>query len=257
MESTCSVDITYFPFDTQTCELKFTAWSYTKNEVELNKGSKGVQLETYVENSQWALSGTSSRETNTDEAAVYFSLSLKRRPHFYIINVIMPVVFLSALNVISFVLPVSSGERASYSVTVFLALAVFLTIVAGLLPKNSETTSLLSVYLMLMSSLSTLIVIVSIVEVRLAARDAEKQPISKFFLAFAKLSRFLKCKRCKRSVHPADDTTSQTSLHSTDDLENISWKELVDEIDVILFLFSLLYTFISTLALGLAAVHGG
>lgn len=257
MDSTCSVDITYFPFDTQTCELKFTAWSYTKNEVELNKGSKGVQLETYVENSQWELSGTSARETNTDEAAVFFSLTLKRRPHFYIINVIMPVVFLSALNVISFVLPVSSGERASYAVTVFLALAVFLTIVAGELPKNSETTSLLSVYVMLMSGLSTMIVVVSIIEVRLAARDEEKQPISKFFLAFAKLSHFLKCKRCKRSVRPADDTTSKASVHSAEDLEKISWKEIVDEMDVVFFLFALLYTFISTLALGITAVHGG
>ena len=32
-QSTCSVDITYFPFDVQECKLKFVAWSYSKFEV--------------------------------------------------------------------------------------------------------------------------------------------------------------------------------------------------------------------------------
>ena len=32
-QSTCSVDITKFPFDIQTCYLKFVAWSYTTYEV--------------------------------------------------------------------------------------------------------------------------------------------------------------------------------------------------------------------------------
>ncbi|XP_060569044.1 neuronal acetylcholine receptor subunit beta-4-like [Ruditapes philippinarum] len=47
-ESTCDVDITYFPFDTQSCELKFIAWSYSKEEVELNKGSRGLRLATRI-----------------------------------------------------------------------------------------------------------------------------------------------------------------------------------------------------------------
>ncbi|XP_060591975.1 acetylcholine receptor subunit delta-like [Ruditapes philippinarum] len=202
LESTCSVDITFFPFDTQICELKFTAWSYTQSHVDLDVGSKGVQLEEYVENSEWELVQTSARETNTDEAAVFFTLKLKRRPNFYVLNIIVPVIFLSLLDIFVFVLPVSSGERASYAITVFLSMAVFLTIIAAALPQNSETTSLLSVYLMLMISLSTFIVILSIAELRLATRDVNIQPIGKCFMFFIKCSNVITCKVCRKSVAP-------------------------------------------------------
>ncbi|XP_060581266.1 acetylcholine receptor subunit delta-like [Ruditapes philippinarum] len=181
LESTCAVDITYFPFDRQTCDLKFTAWSYSKDEVEINMGSRGVELEDYVENSAWELTGTSARETNTGEAAVFFTLKLKRKSGFYILNVIMPVVLLSILSVFTFVLPITSGERASYAVTVFLSLAVFLTIIAAELPKNSENTSVLAVYLMLISSWSTLIVVLCLIESRIAIRD-EKECANQCFL---------------------------------------------------------------------------
>ena len=32
-KSSCSMDLTYYPYDTQTCKLEFVAWSYTKDEV--------------------------------------------------------------------------------------------------------------------------------------------------------------------------------------------------------------------------------
>ncbi|XP_045187824.2 acetylcholine receptor subunit delta-like [Mercenaria mercenaria] len=255
LESTCSVDITYFPFDTQTCELKFTAWSYSKAHVELNQGSRGVQLEEYVENSAWKLVETSAREINTDEAAVFFTLKLKRRPIFYIINAILPVVFLSLLNIFTFLLPVSSGERASYAVTVFLSLAVFLTIIANELPKNSEKTSLLSVYLMLMSSLSTFIVILSIAEVRIATRNANTKPVTKIYMIVIKIAHFITCKTCKKSVTPAKVSTPKACKRL--DLEDhITWTEAVDAIDIVSFWFSLLFTFLCTLILGAVAVNG-
>ena len=34
--SSCEVDMTYFPFDVQTCPLKFGSWSYTKSKLELS-----------------------------------------------------------------------------------------------------------------------------------------------------------------------------------------------------------------------------
>ena len=34
-KSTCKVSITWFPFDNQTCELKFGTWTYTEELVNL------------------------------------------------------------------------------------------------------------------------------------------------------------------------------------------------------------------------------
>ena len=33
-QSTCPIDVRYFPFDQQTCKMKFASWTYTANEVE-------------------------------------------------------------------------------------------------------------------------------------------------------------------------------------------------------------------------------
>ncbi|XP_060587673.1 acetylcholine receptor subunit delta-like [Ruditapes philippinarum] len=245
LESTCAVDITYFPFDRQTYE------------VEINMEVKGVELEDYVENSAWELTGTSARETNTGEAAVFFTLKLKRKSGFYILNVIMPVVLLSILSVFTFVLPITSGERASYAVTVFLSLAVFLTIIAAELPKNSENTSVLAVYLMLISSWSTLIVVLCLIESRIAIRDEKNVPINVFFMAFVKATDFFTCKRCKKSVRPKEFTSKSELKEVLEENGNvITWTRVVNSMDFVFFWFSLLFTFLCTVILGSIAVNG-
>ena len=32
-QSTCPIDVRYFPFDQQTCAMKFASWTFTANEV--------------------------------------------------------------------------------------------------------------------------------------------------------------------------------------------------------------------------------
>lgn len=36
-KSTCKIDITWFPFDDQNCEMKFGSWTYDGNQVKCNK----------------------------------------------------------------------------------------------------------------------------------------------------------------------------------------------------------------------------
>ncbi|KAK3590153.1 hypothetical protein CHS0354_041209 [Potamilus streckersoni] len=59
------------------------------------------------------------------------------------------------MNACVFVLPAKAGKKASFSVTVFLALAVFLTIVTLTLPQNSDNVSYLGIYLVIMAVFST------------------------------------------------------------------------------------------------------
>lgn len=257
LESTCAVSITYFPFDVQTCELKFTAWSYTKALVEINKGSRGIQLEEYSPNASWDLIDTSANEINTDEAAVVFKVKLKRKPRFYIINIIVPVIFLSILNVFSFFLPVTSGERAGYSITVFLSLAVFLTIVSEQLPNNSENTSLLAVYIMLVSGLSTVIVMLCMIQLRLASWNDSEKPVGKFYRVFITIANFLQCRKCRsRTVSPNAEASSKPDLKDdVEDNEAVTWLDVVNAMDFVFFTTSILYTFLCTTTIGAVAIN--
>ena len=76
--------------------------------------------------------------------ARYIFNSKESHSMYVIINIILPILFLNQLNVLVFMLPAESGERVSYSLTVLLSIAVFMTIVGDTLPRTSEPTPLIS-----------------------------------------------------------------------------------------------------------------
>ena len=74
---------------------------------------------------------------------MYFYFQLKRKPLFYGLNYLLPVIVTAALTVFVFLLPAESGEKIGYCLTVLLAFMVILTLIAADLPTTAANTSLL------------------------------------------------------------------------------------------------------------------
>ena len=72
-----------------------------------------------------------------------FWIYMRRRDQFYNTNVMLPIILSSFLVTLVFVVPVESGEKLSYILTIVLTIAVFLTIIGDTLPAVSLTTSIL------------------------------------------------------------------------------------------------------------------
>ena len=54
--STCSIDVRYFPFDDQTCILKYGLWAYSEFQVDLVRAQNGTpDLSRYIESGEWHL----------------------------------------------------------------------------------------------------------------------------------------------------------------------------------------------------------
>ena len=85
---------------------------------------------------------------------------------FYVMNVILPILLVSALNSLVLVLPVECGEKMSVSVTAFLTLAVFMTLIQDSLSSNSDTVPYLAIYLASQMILSIMVVVLSAVIVK-------------------------------------------------------------------------------------------
>ena len=68
---------------------------------------------------------------------IQFQLTLKRLRTYYVMNVILPVIFLSLTASLVFYLPAEAGEKIGMSMTVLLAYAVYLTIIADNMPQTS------------------------------------------------------------------------------------------------------------------------
>ncbi|XP_052814849.1 acetylcholine receptor subunit beta-like isoform X2 [Mya arenaria] len=233
-ETSCEADITYYPLDTQTCSIVLTTWSYTSNEITLSFDDDPFILDNFSENGEWELLETS----NTSESAgrsksesytydrLYFTMKLRRRPLYHILNTIFPVILMSCLIVFVFKLPPESGERVGMSLTVLLAYAVYLTLITDNIPQTSLSASILSTYLTIILMLSTLSVIFTIVvlDIYFNHDDDEAPPdwLQKFTKIFLVNITCWKGEGCcrKGKVKPSNGSDSRIALVDLDNVKD-------------------------------------
>ena len=193
VKTICAANALYYPFDQQNCSIEFFPFYYHKEEVKVFLNKDKVNLTNYEENLVWDLkSATISDEPTPDGYFVMtvVHLLMKRRPMYFVVNVILPMLLIGILNVFVFLLPADSGERVGFSITMLLAMAVFLTIVSDNLP---ESISIVSLLLICDLALSVLIVIFVILGLRLHFEDPETKVSRKYIKFYS----FLKCACCK------------------------------------------------------------
>ena len=241
-ESRCSLDTSYYPFDSQSCGISFVVWSYSVAQVEIFKSKQGIIIaDGFEANSVWDITSVSydvSKETR--ESKITFTFKLKRKPLYYVVNIILPVVFLGLLNGLVFIIPAETGEKSGYSVTVFLSLAVFLTIISTLLPVNSEKVSIFGIYLLLQVVIGVFVLFVSTIQLRLNCRSPSR-PVTGIFLRIAKFGCCKNSLRCtvKRNNDvvslPEKRPPSEQVLADVEDNDHYSWSDVVSSLDFIGF----------------------
>ena len=239
-------------------------------QVDMQLGSSGIDLYYYQTSPQWEIINSSGAvELDKVEASVVFTLKMKRKPRHTLLTVIVPIVMLSLLNVSVFVLPCDSGEKASYAITVFLAFAVFLTIVSNSLPENSDSISIFSIYLIIQTIQSTLITLLAMLLIRMSHFSTMRVP-----RIFVWLVAILSCKTCsgkstKVVAIDRDEATNKVTINdsltavdvksthekerSPADEDSCDWMMVVNALDVVLMCFFFLVTVLSTaISLGIA-----
>ncbi|XP_061189901.1 acetylcholine receptor subunit alpha-L1-like [Saccostrea echinata] len=265
-ESRCSMDITHFPFDTQTCDIKFITWSHFADQIEISKSAKGIQFYEYEANGVWDILNTSSEiKKEHEESEIKFTITLQRKSQYYIMNIILPVVFLGCLNILVFVIPVDAGEKMSFSVTVFLSFAVFLTIISTLLPSNSDNTPILAMYLIIQLVYGVIALVISALQLRLHHRD-DSEEISAYWVKIVQLQRKLRCKGTQKfnvvEVKPFDmnlnekDGLKTVDDHSEGHVVTCGWNHVASSIDFFAFWsFLVSNAVIAAVMFTVAAIH--
>ncbi|KAK7498741.1 hypothetical protein BaRGS_00010118, partial [Batillaria attramentaria] len=204
--TSCDIDVTYYPFDTQECEIIFTTLVSTNFEIDLDTDPvKSTELSRYSESGTWDLLEFSitSVEDGALSTRVAFKVKLKRLRSYYVLSIITPVIFLSFTATLVFALPADSGEKMGTSITVLLAFAVYLTIVSDQMPRTSLQVSYLAVYLTMLLGQTALGVVLSVWILNLHFRDDKHPPGG----VIRKVVRILQVFMCwtvhKHSVEPA------------------------------------------------------
>lgn len=148
--TTCSMDISYFPFDQQTCKMKFGSWTFMENQVDVIPSQKPLFTDKYIESTEWHLiSAWKHRETANYTCCekplsfIEVKVMIRRKPLFYAFNLIAPCLIFLIVILLGFCLPPESRERITLNITVLLAMAVFMQLMSKSLPRNADTTPLL------------------------------------------------------------------------------------------------------------------
>uniref|UniRef100_A0A1I7YTV7 Neur_chan_LBD domain-containing protein n=1 Tax=Steinernema glaseri TaxID=37863 RepID=A0A1I7YTV7_9BILA len=169
--ASCKIDITWFPFDEQSCYLKFGSWTYNGNAIDLHLDHNdtigeepSIDLSTYIPSGEWLLtSAPAVREESYYNCCpepyptIKFFLNLRRRTLFYTFNLIIPSLLVALMTLLAFCLPAHDmSEKIGTQTTILLSVCFFLTIVSEMTPPTSEAVPLLGVFF------STLTLIVAI-----------------------------------------------------------------------------------------------
>lgn len=248
VRSGCTPDVTYYPFDRQTCQFDFVAWGTETSDLTFKIKQTDWNMRYYEGNGEWDIQHTSVASFNMwSTSYLRLSITMGRKPLYFAFNIILPVLVLVLLNGMVFWLPVESGERIGFSVTCFLSFVVLLNMIMDILPRTSSPMSYLCFYAVSMMMFSGGTTAVVILQMRMF-HTPEKEKVPRCVQAFV---RALKCQCRKRSIS-VQNVDSEKILQSNkksnqlkepslppdhiEEEEAITWAEIARFLDKFLFL---------------------
>ncbi|ELT91195.1 hypothetical protein CAPTEDRAFT_207723 [Capitella teleta] len=230
--SSCSLDVTAFPFDRQVCHMWFGSWTHTTQEIDLGLADKGLDVTTFrsdfYESSEWEIIHHHSKRIYgndpTDYTVLSFELHVRRKVVFSSYILTLPCVFLASLTLVVFCLPPERPDRTGLSMSLFSSFLVLLLILVEAAPPTASSVPKLGLYysfnmviIMLSIFLSSLVV-----SVNRSGYSSKKLPKWAKVLLIEILGRLFLVGDMKCSKTPAKPRKTsiheETSIDCTDEL---------------------------------------
>ncbi|CAH1802889.1 unnamed protein product [Owenia fusiformis] len=155
IKTSCDFEIALFPFDTQKCALYFGSWTYNGNELNTYPmdAKRDTQSFTFP-NGEWIFMNFEVKRNVMKYLCcpepyvdIQYVLTIKRKPLFHILNLIVPCSFLLILSTLGFLMPITSGSRAPLAIMVLLSMTVLQVTVSDTIPRQSDYIPLISQYI--------------------------------------------------------------------------------------------------------------
>nr|AKV94623.1 nicotinic acetylcholine receptor alpha8 variant A [Periplaneta americana] len=236
-KSSCEINVEYFPFDEQSCIMKFGSWTYNGFQVDLkhmdqvpgsNLVNVGIDLSEFYLSVEWDILEVPARRNEEyypccaepySDITITFNLTMRRKTLFYTVNLIIPCVGITFLTVLVFYLPSDSGEKVSLCVSILLSLTVFFLLLAEIIPPTSLAVPLLGKYLLFTMILVTLSISITVFVLNVHFRSPSTHKMSpwvkRVFLHF--MPRLLMMRRPPYSSRDNfDDTNFQDNGYTNE-----------------------------------------
>lgn len=131
----------------------FASWTFDGFFIDLNVNSKEGDVTNYIKNGEWHLVNLTATKISKIYSCceepypeIHYHLIIRRRPLYYVFNMVFPCLLITLVAFLGFYLPPGSTEKISIGITTLLSLTVFLMLVAESMPPTSEQLPLLGIY---------------------------------------------------------------------------------------------------------------
>ena len=183
--TSCELDVTDFPYDTQLCKLKFGPWNSDISLLNMTADSLDLKTDKYITSSEWELLSITKRRNSNIYACcarpftdVTISLEIRRKPLFYWFNLVIPYALLLLCLWVGYFVPPHSGERISLSLVILLAFSIIVQATSSYLPRSNELPSLSILYFVVMIEVAvSALVTCMIIRVHFTSELGDKAPM--------------------------------------------------------------------------------
>ncbi|GMR54310.1 hypothetical protein PMAYCL1PPCAC_24505, partial [Pristionchus mayeri] len=186
--SMCKINVEWFPYDEQYCDMKFGSWTYAGSqldlihlmadevvEVQTPEGiewtvERGIDISEYQESVEFdLLSVVGKRHEKYYPCCDYpsiditYYLNIRRKKLFYTVNLVTPCFGLATLTSFVFYLPCESHQKLQLCISILVSLAVFFLVLLESIPPTSLCIPLIGKYLVFTMLMVTASVIMTVV----------------------------------------------------------------------------------------------
>uniref|UniRef100_A0A914Y959 Uncharacterized protein n=1 Tax=Panagrolaimus superbus TaxID=310955 RepID=A0A914Y959_9BILA len=200
-ESVCRIQIDWFPYDIQNCDLKFGSWTYGGYEIDMvhldsdlieeineNNNTKwkvkdGIDISEYQEAVEWDLLGVvATRHKKRYPCCDYpviditYTINIRRKKLFYTVNLMIPCMGIAALTSFVFYLPCESHQKVTLGISILVALSFFQLLLIEITPPTSLAAPLIGQYLLFEMIMVTLSIILTVIIQNVHWRDEQPMP---------------------------------------------------------------------------------
>lgn len=186
--SSCSLDISFFPFDEQYCNLTFLSWTHAGNEIDIFNKLEDADMSYFVLHEEWILLDVKMVRVEQMYPCcdypfpdVRVILHIRRKPLFYVFNLIAPSVVITVVALVGFFSPQTAHgereERVTLGITTLLSMSVLLMMVSDEMPATSDTVPLIGMYYGALISIISVATVLSVLNLHIDDKGNHGKPV--------------------------------------------------------------------------------
>ena len=258
-EGLCDLNVEAYPIDSHFCSFFIQPSVSDTSGLRIRLSSNGSDQVNFTEHGEWEITKTTTEVLTLKEpvsgisySGVSKTLKLSRRYIFIMLHTLFPIFLIGWLYLFIFIVPLKSGERITFAVTVLLTFIVLISEISDQLPHNSLKLSVVSIGMTFVSVLCTLATITSVILCRMANETI--MPVPKTLIQLTRKLVAMKRSKCggqktrqtsvRRLSEPDDSNEGHISKEEIENISNdenieVDWETAANMLDIIMFYVNL------------------